>query len=286
MKAFFIAIGLALGVLACDAANSEDSNRNDVRAKLEDGWSVIYGKNFTEADWAQGVAAIAESIASDSPSSFLRWFGDEMNDNLTKIQRNLSDVAMSDLQRWIVQSLKQKTVIQYKGLRLEAGFATYNRWQRLVYDEPRTGQQKVSGPFGTWTYVPYVYTARVEKKIPLPNWNQFYLRYRLVPVNNGGSGSASNGSLSGAPSPMRFDYVNSHGQHGAFVAGTDGTWYETCDGHQLGRFRLKQRVNGNVTLDGISRNIAVLLPVHGSTGYYWMNDKWVPSADWRIVSWK
>ena len=67
-----------------------------------------------------------------------------MNDNLTKIRRNLSDVAMSDLQRWIVQSLKQKTVIQYKGLRLEAGFATYNRWQRIVYDEPRTRQRRVT----------------------------------------------------------------------------------------------------------------------------------------------
>ena len=135
-----------------------------------------------------------------------------MNDNLTKIQRNLSDVAMSDLQRWIVQSLKQKTVIQYKGLRLEAGFATYNRWQRIVYDEPRTRQRRVNGPFGTWTYVPEVYTARVEKKVPLPNWNQFYLRYKLVPVASGGSASSSSppSSAGGHPSVGRLLINNNY----------------------------------------------------------------------------
>ena len=46
-----------------------------------------------------------------------------------------------------------------RDLRIEAGFATYNRWQRVVYDEPRTRQKKVYGPLGSWTYVPEAYTV-------------------------------------------------------------------------------------------------------------------------------
>src|SRR5262249_51974177 len=113
------------------------------------------------------------------PGPFLSWFDGTMQENLSKIQANARDIPTSEIRRWLVESLRRKLVVTYKGLQIQAGFATYNRWQRTVYDEPRTPQKKVKFGLG-WTYVPEVYTERVEKRIPLPNWNQFYIRYKLV----------------------------------------------------------------------------------------------------------
>jgi hypothetical protein len=163
------------------AASREDSNRNEVRENLErGGYSVIWGKNFTEGDWIEGTKAIAESVAAENPGPFLRWFGQVLQDNFTKIERNLPGVARRDIERLILESLRNKRFVTIRGLHIEAGFATYNRWKRVVYDEPRTGQRKVRlYPGGPWTYVPYAYTERVEKKIPLPNWHQFYIRYKI-----------------------------------------------------------------------------------------------------------
>ncbi len=176
-----------------NSAFAQESNRNTVRSNLsKDGWSVVWGKNFTEADWARGTLAIAESVAAENPGPFLKWFGETVDENFSKIERNLKDVSKRDLQNWVVQSLKSKKIIRYKNFRIEAGFATYNRWKRVVYDEPRTRQVKKSLPFGGWTYVPEVYTARVEKQIPLPNWHQFYLRYQLVSGNTNSGGSSNN----------------------------------------------------------------------------------------------
>ena len=73
-------------------------------------------------------------------------------------------VLLDSLKQWIVQPLNQKTIVVYKDLQIQASFATYNRWQRLVYDEPRTGQRRINGPLGTWTCVPYAYTERVERR--------------------------------------------------------------------------------------------------------------------------
>jgi hypothetical protein len=177
-----LAVAIFSGFAICGVstyARAEESNRNEVRRNLSNGWSMVWGKNFTEADWARGTAAIAESIASDNPGPFLQWFDENMNENLNKIQNNMPGVARSDLERWIEQSLKKKKIVVYKNLKIQAGFATYNRWQRVVYNEPRTGQRRISGPFGSWTYVPYIYTEQVERQIALPNWHQFYIRYQL-----------------------------------------------------------------------------------------------------------
>lgn len=154
------------------SASRESSNRNKVRANLSNGWSVIWGKNFTEADWARGLKAIAESIAMENPGPFLAWFSGVIDENFAKIERNLPGVGRRDLERWIVQSLNSKRIVTYRDFQIQAGFATYNRWERVVYDEPRS--RRIPRP-------PFVefYTERVEKRIPLPNWHQFHIRYKL-----------------------------------------------------------------------------------------------------------
>jgi hypothetical protein len=196
-------IGMSLAALALvtvpGGLRAEDSNRNEVRRNLETGWSVVWGKNFTEGDWVQGTAAIAESIAAENPGPFLRWFGQAVQDNFSKIQQNLPGVAQRDLERWVIQSIKNKQVVRYKGLEIEAGFATYNRWQTVVYDEPRTRETWIQvGPLKTKGFETYM--ARVEKKVPLPNWHQFYLRYKLVPAVASGGGSTGGGAGSGGGS--------------------------------------------------------------------------------------
>lgn len=173
-----VTVALALGA----AARAEDSNRNDVRANLsKDGWTVVWGKNFTEADWVRGLAAIAESVASENPGPFLKWFEATLDENFVKIERNMKDVGRADLKKWVAQSLKAKRPVTYKGLQIEAGFATYDRWQSIIYDEPRT--RKVN-------HFPFfeAFTERVERKTNLPNWHQFYVRYKLVPSGPGDSG--------------------------------------------------------------------------------------------------
>lgn len=196
-------------LVATGAARAQDSNRNEVRANLERGWSVVWGKNFTEADWARGLKAIAESVAAENPGPFLQWFEQTLRENFEKIERNLPGVARRDLENWIVQSLKQKRIVTYKGFKIEAGFATYNRWKKVSYDEPRTRQKKVKDPFGIgWTYVPEVYTERVEKKVPLPNWHQFYLRYQLVPSGGGGSSGGGGGNVAKDPVQLRYTIWN------------------------------------------------------------------------------
>ena len=174
---------------------AEDSNRNEVRRNLEDGWSVIWGKNFTEADWARGSIAIAESVAAENPGPFLAWFEQTLNENFAKIESNLRTVSRADLQRMVLQSLKQKSVVQIQGLEIQAGFATYDRWNRIVYDEPRT--RKIPRP----PFIEY-YTERVEKRTNLPNWHQFYVRYKLTinpgqPVQNPGQQTATHTRWSG-----------------------------------------------------------------------------------------
>jgi len=178
-------------VLAATSARAEESNRNVVRANLEQGgWSVVWGKNFTEADWVRGLRAIAQSVAEENPGPFLEWFGQTLDENFSKIERNLRSVSRRDLERWILQSLKQKQIINYKGFLIEAGFATYDRWERVVYDEPRSRMEMRREPItGIESEVPVFYTERVERRTNLPNWHQFYIRYRLVghqPDQSGG----------------------------------------------------------------------------------------------------
>src|SRR5262245_49606389 len=119
MKRLFLKGSFALALcgtfLASGAAHAQDSNRNEVRANLEkDGWHVIWGKNFTEADWVRGTKAIAESVAAKSPGPFLQWFGEAAEANFRKIQRNMKGVTRKQLEAWIVQSLHGRRVVTYK----------------------------------------------------------------------------------------------------------------------------------------------------------------------------
>ncbi|MBF0344044.1 MAG: hypothetical protein HQL06_07420 [Nitrospirae bacterium] len=192
---------------------ADESNREEVRRNLEgNGWRVIWGKNFTEKEWYEGTKAIAESIALESPAPFLKWFGDLMEENLVMIQNNMNNVGREEINRWIVQSLNSKRIITYQNLEIQAGFATYDRWDKLIYDEPRTYQCKQDLPFGAgWTWGVCTTTERVEKTINLPNWHQFYIRYKLIGRPRGGGGGG-NGGGGNTGNPLTWTIKNATGQ--------------------------------------------------------------------------
>ena len=161
-------------------AAAESTNRNQVRSNLQqNGWDVVWGHNFTEGDWVEGTGAIATSVVSESPQPFLKWFDYKLDQNFQKLARNSTQLTTSRLKRIVLQSLKSKRIVQNDQLQLKAGFVTYKRWKRVVYSEPHTYKCKQRLPFGGWTWSVCSTTKTVEKSVPLPNWHQFYVRYRL-----------------------------------------------------------------------------------------------------------
>lgn len=161
-------------------AFATSSNRDEVRKDLESGHHVVWGHNFTEGDWYEGTQAIINSVATENPGPFIAFFDYKLQQNITKIQSNLPGVAAATIKGWIKDSLKQKKFITYNGFKLQAGFATYKRWERIIYDEPQTYRCKVKGPFGSWTWGVCTRSVQKERRITMPNYNQFYIRYQFV----------------------------------------------------------------------------------------------------------
>ncbi|AFY54228.1 hypothetical protein Riv7116_1679 [Rivularia sp. PCC 7116] len=127
----------------------------------------------------EGTTAIAASVASENPGPFMKWFDYKLEHNLHKLALNSTQLTTSRLKNIVLQSLKSKRIVQNNQLQLQAGFATYKRWKRVVYHEPRTYKCKKHFPWGGWTWVVCTTMKKVEKTMPLPNWHQFYVRYRL-----------------------------------------------------------------------------------------------------------
>ena len=250
------------GLTLSSVALAEHSNRDKVRESLAKGeWRVIWGKNFTEADWIRGFKAIGESIATENPGPFLAWFGEVLDANFQKMQANLQGVARADLERWVLQSLKQKQIISYKGFLIEAGFATFDRWDRFVYDEPRTRKVKQPLPLGGWTWSVESYTERVERKVNLPNWHQFYIRYQLIP---GGQTTGGGGLIVGSSDGSTTSFVQAVGSvwtyaNGEFRNTGAGQWQEYQGGADRFRFKETGRTPSSVTLHDGSRGITVKL---------------------------
>ena len=118
-------------------------------------------------------------MVSENPGPFLKWFDYKLEQSLHKLSRNSSRLTKNSLKNLVLQSLKRKRIVQINKLQLDAGFATYKRWKRVVYHEPRTYKCKQRLPFGGWTWSVCSTMKKVEKTVPLPNWHQFYVRYRL-----------------------------------------------------------------------------------------------------------
>ena len=183
----------AMGVLLMSfGANAEESNRNEVRQNLSsDGWYPVWGHNYTEGDWIEAGMAAFSSIVAENPSIFIEWLEYKWDQNWEQMSGNLPGVLESTVKDFIVESIQDGQIKQIHGLSIQAGFATYNRWENVVYHEPETYEcpQYYDYPCPTWSdpfrtcegWTSSICTRMVEKSytITLPNWNQFCIRYKL-----------------------------------------------------------------------------------------------------------
>lgn len=161
------------------APRSEETNRNEVRESLaRGGWDVIYGDLINEGDYAEFGLAVAASIATENPAPIYAFFDAQLNAQFTKIRNTAPDILQSSLNSLVLQAFRsQGTILRQGRLEISGGLATYKRWERVVYHEPRTYRCKQSLPIG-WTWSVCTTTEKVERTVPLPNNFQPYIRYR------------------------------------------------------------------------------------------------------------
>lgn len=176
---------------------AEETNRNEVRAGIAQGdWQVVYGDLINEADYAEFVLAVAAAVASENPAPIYAFFDAQLEAQLAKIEQTAPEIAGQALVDLLLRAFdSQGQVFRNGRLELSAGVATYKRWERVVYDEPRTYRCKQDLPFppGAWTWSICTTTERVEKIVPYPNNFQPYIRFRWIASGQSGQSGQSGG---------------------------------------------------------------------------------------------
>jgi hypothetical protein len=122
------------------ASYAEYTTRNEVRRDIETAnWQVVWGITINEGEYAKFTLAIAASIAAENPTPIYKYFDDYLNRTIDKVLRNAPEIGLNALHNLIVRAFDNRGRIFRNGrLEVSAGIATYRRWDRVVYDEPRT----------------------------------------------------------------------------------------------------------------------------------------------------
>lgn len=168
------------------------SNKDSVQASIRgrDRLSqVIYGKEFDHLEQKQFATAMAASVVSANPGpvlvylkTFLAQTKVEVVNNLKQASREVRDKLSREFDMLVIQAL-DKAVRQGKaldvslhGVDVEIGLATYNHWVELKWKEPSLDRVD-SGVPGVPGY--RLRQKDVERKLPLPNTFQPYLKVRV-----------------------------------------------------------------------------------------------------------
>ena len=188
---------MAVLIISLSLCIAEDSNRNEVRAQIaEGGWDVVWGDLINEGDYLDLTLSIASAYETASLEPLQRFFSNQIDVQVNKMQSNAQNLAISEIKDLILSSFKNDGQTFRRGnLEVTAGIVTYKRWQTAIYDEPYTYKCKQSLPLGGWTWSVCTSSKRVEKQVPLPNNHQPYIRFRIV------SGEGSNTIPISAPNP-------------------------------------------------------------------------------------
>jgi uncharacterized membrane protein len=175
-------IALVVSLVMPATSYAESTNREEVRAGLSGGgWSVVYGDLINEADYALFIAAVASSVACECPAPIYEYFDHQLQAQIDKIERTAPDIALEALEDLFVQAFNSDgEVLRHGRLEISGGLATYNRWETIIYHEPRTYKCKQDLPFGGWTWIMCTTTEEVERTTPYPNNFQPYFRFRWV----------------------------------------------------------------------------------------------------------
>lgn len=173
----------AIALLFPTAGYAEETNRNEVRAELASGgWTVIYGDLINEHDYLEFAAAVASAVATENPGPIYEFFNDQLQAQVVKIGKQAPDIPQEVVIELLIAAFDSEGQVQRRGnLEISADLATYNRWETVIYDEPRTYKCKQDLLGVGWTWSTCSTMERVEKTIPYPNNFQPYFRYRWIP---------------------------------------------------------------------------------------------------------
>lgn len=208
---------------------SFDSDRNDVRARISNnGWNMLWGELVNEAEYVK----LAGAIAAGSPNAY---FQDYQTRTVLKIARNAGPVSARAIEDAIKRAMRGKQIIRVGDIGVKGGIATYRRWKRVVYHEPRTRKTN-SPPFFEF------YQHKVEKRVPLPNHHQPFVAFRLH--KNPGGGSPSGGGSNASTEWVRYTMRNTSNQTIHIAMKPSGKNYTLKPGARTGQFK-SRKVNGN-----------------------------------------
>jgi hypothetical protein len=192
-------------------AYGEQTNRNQIRQELEKGgWSTSYGDLINEADYYLFYKAVESTLAciyASSGSATAACWGiiqlyltNEARTQIRKIWNNLQNSGRQDLVRiteddifkMIIEMLSgRQPALRIPQIDIDAGLATYERWEEVIYDEPRTYSCNQSTEYPCPNFgnpfkmcegsVPSVCTSsvRMTRTQKYPNNFQPYVRYRV-----------------------------------------------------------------------------------------------------------
>jgi hypothetical protein len=240
----YASIGVWCILVVTAPSYAEYTTRNEVRQGIEtDNWQVVWGITINEGEYAKFIGAIAAAIATENPAPIYAYFDDYLNRTIDKVVRNAPEIGLRALHNLIMRAFDSRGQIFRNGrLEVSAGIATYRRWERVVYDEPRTYKCKQNLPLGGWTWSVCTTTERVEKEIPWPNHHQPYVRFRWA------SSTTSQGDTRPSQQPVAPSATGVR-----FIHAPNGDWgrahsdsiinYIAWDGQ-----RWTARINGNAFL--------------------------------------
>ena len=185
MKKFLVICSVAiLAMMVSISPAFADSNREEVRHNLSaDGWHIIYGDSINEGDYIKFFGAVAAAVLCECTQPLEAYMNYQIEVQIQKISQSAPDIIQSSISSLIIDSFDGGGVLTISNLEIDAGLATYNNWETVIYDEPRTEECWAEGG-PSWARYKYSYPCikmvEVERQIPLLNTFQPYIRYRFV----------------------------------------------------------------------------------------------------------
>ncbi len=155
-----------------------ESNKSDVRRSKEDGWNVAWGNEINHAKELQFSGAVAASVACICTAPLQGFVAAELESTATTIANQLTDVSKKFVIKLLLDSLENGGVKRISRFDLEAGLATYNHWRKVIYHEPRPRMGRCGPSWARFNCPEEAHMEEVERKVPLPNTFQPYVRFR------------------------------------------------------------------------------------------------------------
>lgn len=162
------------------------SNKTKIKAELEKGLSfVLWAKEFDHFEEIKFATALGASVASGNPGMALKYVEQfaleskkEVLKNLKRAPKEVQRKVEKEFEKLFVEALDKAVSkgrpieLNFEGVTLTVGLATYNHWSNVKYSWPEL--VKTTQMFGVQLYD--IKLRNKENKIPLPNTFQPYVR--------------------------------------------------------------------------------------------------------------